>query len=148
MSLFDHLFGRLHLWLETPEAVEEEIRDAREAGFDVYRLYDENGLTPFMRVCEGDYPDAVVDGFLNAATKSDMLVAQDGTGDSILKIAVDVQVGTARKILKHPRFPVELVNLADKFGRTPLHVAEIHGLGDMLQLLLQAGAHVNLADKG
>lgn len=57
-----------------------------------------------------------------------------------------IEASYAASLSEEARFPCININKSDRLGRTPLHIAAIHGLEGVVQLLLAKGADIQAED--
>jgi len=145
--------------LSNTAVVEQAIQNARADGLDVYSEFNATGiLTPFMCFFTGyNFPEELLRGLLNAATADDMLHVSPATGYSVLDAVVNSgnrslnwnmnMERNVRMLLSHPAAN-NLLDLADNARDTPLRIAAMRGgLGNILHLLLNAGANFRAVDR-
>jgi len=61
------------------------------------------------------------------------------------RLVIEGSFNLVNQVIRHPKCPQ--INTKDSHGNTPLHLATYEGRFDLIQLLLRAGASVNMKDK-
>ena len=109
---------------------------------------DDNGMTALHHAARNPYSGAIPRELINSGSEID---AQDADGKTALYYLVasakarptPLTESTMQALLdKHAD-----VNIADKYGNTPLHLAVAAGDDEMIKTLIAAGANVNAVNK-
>jgi uncharacterized protein len=114
----------------------DEIRSIVEDDPDMIKERDERGVTPLLASVEADLPEITAFLLSEGADIQDF----DSHGFSVLHLVKSR--GPAEELISHGA----TINLANNYGKTPLHIAVIDGHRDLVELFLDHGADKEARD--
>ena len=134
----------------------DEVTKLLENGANVNEIYEHSGSTPLHIACNSDHPNVEIIKLL--LKKQAKINVQDKDGNTPLHIACNRKDANKDIIyyLLNLSFYTPNVNIQNKEngagygdgGATPLHIACLYSNTDIIELILDKAADVNLTEEG